>query len=453
MASKRLRPPGPKGPPIIGVGLQISKDTTGFLTKTAREYGDLAFFKVLDLNIFYLCSPEHIQHVLQINSKNYYKGVKYAFLKLFLGEGLLTSEGDFWLKQRRLAQPTFHKHKIASFATTMTGDTIDMMDEWDKNVANGNEVVDMHQEMMSLTLRIVGKTLLSKDLKVSSLDIGSSLGYLIANIFKRVHSVFDLPLWVPTPRNIGFKKARKVIDDVINKIIDDRIKGNSSGEDLLSMLMEAEDEETGEKMPAEQLRDEVMTIFTAGHETTANALTWTLYLLSTHAPVMAKLKEEIDQVLDGRAPGLEDARNLKYTNQVIEESMRLYPPAWMIERTAIGDDQIGGYQVVKGDQMMMCSYVVHRNPKYWKEPDTFDPERFSEERSKERDRYCYFPFGGGPRYCIGTNFATLEMQLVLASICQRYSFSVKEGFHVETEPLVTLRPKNGMPMVLKKLGA
>ncbi|HIA12895.1 MAG TPA: cytochrome P450 [Flavobacteriales bacterium] len=460
MSRKKLRPPGPKGPPIIGVGLTISKDTPDFLTRTAKEFQDLSYFKVLNLHMYYLCKPEYVQHVLQENNKNFYKSVKYKFLKLFLGQGLLTSEGEFWLKQRRLAQPAFHKHKIASFAETMTGDASDMMAEWEKGIEKGNDVVDMHREMMALTLRIVGKTLLSKDLKTSSIDIDTSLGYLIADIFKRVHSVFDIPLWVPIPRNIGFKKARKVLDDVINKIIDDRLSGAETGaclsdrqEDLLSMLIGAEDEDTGEKMPKEQLRDEVMTIFVAGHETTANALTWTLYLLSTHSSVMTKLKAELDEVLDGRTPGLEDSRSLKYTTQVIEESMRLYPPAWIIERTAIGDDKIGDYEISKGDQMIMSPYVMHRDPKYWKEPNTFDPERFSEEGSKERDRYCYFPFGGGPRYCIGANFAMLEMQLVLASICQNYSFSVKEGFHVETEPLVTLRPKNGMPMVLKKISA
>ncbi|PCH93879.1 MAG: cytochrome P450, partial [Bacteroidetes bacterium] len=309
MAGKRLRPPGPIGPPVIGVGLKISKDTTGFLTRTAKEFQDLSYFKVLNINIYYLSKPEYVQHVLQVNNKNYHKGVKYKFLKLFLGQGLLTSEGEFWLQQRRLAQPAFHKHKIASFAETMTSDTNDMMSDWEIALTDGNKEVDMHHEMMALTLRIVGKTLLSKDLKTSTEDVESSLGYLIGNIYERVHSIFDIPLWVPTRRNIGFNKARKVLDGVIYKIIDERFAGADKGEDLLSMLMAAEDEDTGEKMSKEQLRDEVMTIFVAGHETTANALTWTLYLLSTHSYVLEKLRQELSEVLQGRTPTLEDSRS------------------------------------------------------------------------------------------------------------------------------------------------
>jgi len=441
------KPPGPKGIPFLGVALPLSKDTSGYLTLMAREYPDMAYLKVVGLPVYYISNPDYVKHVLQVNNKNYHKGIKYKFLKLFLGEGLLTSEGEFWLKQRRLAQPAFHKEQIASFAQTMTDYTKEMMKKWEEE--NRNET-DMHTEMMALTLRIVGQTLLSKDLTISAREIGGSLSVLIANIYKRVHSIMDMPLWIPTLRNIRFKKASKVIDKVINDIIESRIVDQTNDKDLLSMLMAAKDEDTGETMTPAQLRDEVMTIFLAGHETTANALTWTIYLLSKHPEVEEKLLGELKTVLNGETPDINDVRGLKYTAQVIEESMRLYPPAWIIERHAMGDDEIGGYKISEGDEIMMCPFVMHRDPKYWKEPEKFDPDRFSEDRSKDRDRYCYFPFGGGPRYCIGTNFAMLEMQLVVATLYQQYKFVVKEGFNVEMEPLVTLRPKDGMPMTFER---
>jgi len=401
------------------------------------------------MRIIYLSAPEHIKHVLQTNNKNYLKGSNYRFLRMFLGRGLLTNEGESWLLHRRLAQPAFHRKPISSFAKTMSSYTIEMAEQWkaDKRL---NQPIDVHKEMMAVTLRIVGQTLMSKDLNVSAAEIGVSLGILIENIYVRVHEVIHWPLWVPTPANLRFKRARNVIDKIILEVIDERLENPSDKLDLLSMLVNAKDEETGEVMDRQQLRDEVMTIFTAGHETSANALTWTLYLIAKYPNVSEKLYEELSSVLGGRTPEMADIPKLKYTLQVIEESMRLFPPAWIIERHALGEDQVGGFRIGKGDEIMMAPYVMHRDPKFWKNPDEFNPERFSDEQSKDRNRYAYFPFGGGPRICIGSNFALLEMQLVLAILCQKFTFSIDPDYQMALEPLITLRPKGGMPLIVKE---
>jgi len=414
----------------------------------AREYEGVSFFRAAGMRVVYLTAPEHIKYVLQTNNKNYFKGSNYRFLRMFLGRGLLTNEGESWLVQRRLAQPAFHRKPIASFAETMSAYTLEMVEQWqEKNLLD--QPIDMHQEMMAVTLRIVGQTLMSKDLNVSAAEIGVNLGILIENIYVRVHDLIHLPLWVPTPGNLKFKKARNVIDKIILAVIDERLANPHDKMDLLSMLLNARDEETGEHMDRKQLRDEVMTIFAAGHETSANALTWTLYLLAKHPEIAERLYQELSSVLEGRVANIEDIPKLKYTLQVIEESMRLFPPAWIIERHALADDQVAKFSIKKGDEIMMSPFVMHRDPKFWKDPEVFNPDRFSAERAKGRERYAYFPFGGGPRFCIGSNFALLEMQLVLAILCQKFTFSIDPNLEVELEPLVTLRPKGGMPLTVR----
>jgi len=443
LSSTLPQPPGPKTWPWLGSALEISNDTIAFLTKMARNYENVSYFKAIGMRFIYLSAPEHVKHVLQTNNKNYHKGSNYRFLRMVLGRGLITNEGESWLVQRRLAQPAFHRKPLASYAETMTNYTSDMVKHWEDNKLLDREI-DMHKEMMAVTLRIVGQTLMSKDLNVSAAEIGVSLGILIENVYYRVHDIIHWPLWVPTPGNRRFNKNKKIMDDIIFEVIDERLAYSSDQMDLLSMLVNARDEDSGERMDREQLRDEVMTVFAAGHETSANALAWSLYLLAKHPEIADKLYEELNSVLEGRAPTMQDIPNLKYTLQVIEESMRLFPPAWIMERYALEEDQVGGYRIRKGDS----PYVMHRDPKFWERPDEFDPDRFSEANSKGRDRYAYYPFGGGPRFCIGSNFALLEMQLVLAILIQKFKFSVDPDFQVELEPLITLRPKGGMPLTV-----
>lgn len=434
---------GPKGHFLLGMALDFKNDPLEFLCNVEREFPDIARFRFAHMPMLYVGKPSYVKHIMQVNNKNYCKGFEYDHLKHVLGEGLLTSEGDFWLRQRRLAQPAFHKKRIESFSETITDSTAILCQEWANR--DSNEALDIHLEMMRLTLDVVGKTLFSSHVIQDAERIERALSAIVEDNFRRIQALVNQPIWLPSPQNIRLKKNIKVLDEVVLGIIEKRRKLEvDEGNDLLTMLMEVEDEDTGEKMSDLQLRDEVMTIFLAGHETTANALSWALYLLSVNPEAEAKFHAELKTVLDGRVPTYEDARALTYTMAVINESMRLYPPAWVVGRTALEEDEIDGFRIRKGDNIMIAPYVVHRNPVYWEDPDAFKPERFLTE--EKIDKFQFFPFGGGPRFCIGNNFALLEMQLVLAMIGQRFTLRLEEGQQITPEPLVTLRPQNGIRM-------
>jgi len=436
-------PKGPRSNIIFGAALDFRRDAIKFMTSTADDYPGFSRFRFVYLRMILLSDPEYVKHVLQTNNKNYKKGIEYEHLKPVLGEGLLTSEGDFWLRQRRLAQPSFHRDRIAGFIEKMVDCTDEMLNEWEKKKHNS---LDVHVEMMHLALDIVGRTLLSTNVKSNAGEVEHALNGSIAESYHRLKKLANYPLWLPVPRVLKYNHNRRILDNVVIQIIDERRKSGEKCNDLLDMLMSAEDEETGEKMSDKQLRDEVMTVFLAGHETTANALTWTFYLLSQNPVAAKKFYDEIDTVFNGKKPGIADLKNLVYTQQVIYESLRLFPPAWALGRTALGEDEIDGFKIKKGDNILICPYVIHRSKLLWKDPEKFDPERFSPEEMKEMHKFKYFPFGGGPRFCIGNNFAQMEMQVILAMTAQRFRLQMKEGAKVEPEPLVTLRPKYGMLM-------
>lgn len=434
---------GPNPHPIFGAAMEFRKDPIGFMVSTAGKFPQISRFRFVYLRMVLLTDPEYIRHVLQINNKNYKKGIEYEHLKPVLGEGLLTSEGDFWLRQRRLAQPAFHRERIAGFVEKMVNCTDEMLNEWEKTKNNS---FDLHAEMMHLALDIVGRTLLSTNVKSNASDVEHALDNTIAESYHRIQRLANWPLWMPVPRVLQYNRNRRILDGVVNTIISERRKSGEKFNDLLDMLMSAQDEETGEKMSDQQLRDEVMTVFLAGHETTANALTWTFYLLSQNPDKAKKMYDEADAVLQGKKPAVEDLKNLVYTQQVIYESLRMYPPAWAMGRTALSDDEIDGYKIKKGDNILIIPYVVHHDSALWESPEQFIPERFTSEAMKEMHKFKYFPFGGGPRFCIGNNFAMMEMQVVLAMAAQRFRLRLKDGAKVELDPLVTLRPKYGMWM-------
>ena len=438
-------PPGPPGNFLLGTLLDAWSDPLGMMTKGVREYGEIVGFRFAYIRYVVVADPEAIKHVLVTNAKNYTKSVNYAGLKVILGNGLLTAEGDAWKKQRRMTQPAFHRERLAGFADTMTECTKDMLDRWD---TAKDTRVDAHEEMMRLTFRIVGRTLLSAELDGDAKAIGEAMAIGIKWANDHVESVFRFPPWVPTPNNIRFNRALKAIDDLMNRVIDDRKKSTERHDDLLGMLMEMKDEESGEGMSDKQLRDELLTLVLAGHETTANALTFALHVLSQHPNVLAKLREEASTVLGGRTPTLADLPKLVYATQVIEEVMRLYPPAWCMERQAIEDDVIGDHRIAKGTIIGVAPWVTHRLPRLFPNPEGFDPSRFSKEAKESRHKHAYLPFGGGPRTCIGNAFAMMEMQLVLPMIVQRYRLDLEPGFQLELEPTITLRPKHGVPMHL-----
>ncbi len=446
--SRRKIPPGPRGKPIIGNLREFRSDILGLLETSTRAYGEIVHFRVGPREIFLLNDPYYIQHVLQTNSRNYRKGMALVRSKILLGEGLLTSEGDFWLQQRRLIQPAFHRKRIAAFGQIMTDCTLEMMTQWQSYI-EVHQPLTMAEEMMGLTLNIVCQTLFSTTItKEEQAAVQEAIEIVLRF---GVKNATRLPFMekLPTPGNQLAKKAIRQLDAIVYRIIRERRRYPQidDGNDLLTMLMAATNADTGEAMNDRQVRDEVMTLFLAGHETTANALAWSWYLLSENPAAADQLHAELDKVLKGRLPTVDDL--LPYTQAVLQESMRLYPPAWVISRQAIGDDEIGGYPIPAGSAVILSPYVMHRNPNYWENPERFDPTRFLGDNLQWRPHYSYFPFGGGARQCIGMNFALMEAQLVLATVAQSYRVKLVEGVKVEPEALVTLRPRDGVPVVIE----
>jgi cytochrome P450 len=446
-------PPGPRGLPLLGIAPEAWRDPLAFFLRGWRQYGDVLKAKAGPYDYFAIVDADAVHHVLVENAKNYVKSPSYRGLRAVLGNGLVTSEGDFWRRQRKLAQPAFHRDRLAGFATTMVSDTRAMLDRW----ATGDPArpLDVHHEMSRLTFRIVGHTLFSIDLDSDSEALGPVVAEALRGANDEASTLLPLPMWVPTPRHLRLQRVVRQLDQLVYKIVGERraaAGSASSHDDLLAMLMSARDEETREQMTDRQLRDEVLTLVLAGHETTANALTWTFYLLSRHPDVARRLATEVRGVLGGRAPGLQDLPTLPYTKAVIEESMRLYPPVWAVERRALGDDVVAGYHVPAGSIVGICSYALHRHPLHWQNPEGFDPERFLPGRTESRHRYAYIPFGGGPRACIGNGMAMMEAQLVLAMIAQEVRLELVAGQSVEAEATVTLRPRSGVMMMRKPEG-
>ncbi len=395
---------------------------------------------------YLLTNPDHIEQVLVKNNRNFIKARLTRSELSILGNGLLTSDGDFWRRQRRLAQPAFHRERVENYAETMVSYTERMLESW-----RDGETRDVHHEMMCLTLEIVAKTLVDADIAGEAEGVGEALGAVMSHFSDQGSGVFlrMLPDSVPTPSNLRFRRAQRRLEEFIYAIIDERRRSGRDTGDLLSMLLHARDEE-GNSMSDEQLRDEVMTIVMAGHETTALALSWTWMLLSKHPEVEAKLAAELEEVLDGRPPTVEDLPRLKYTDAVLKESMRLYPPAWAIGREALEDCEIEGYHVSAKTQLFISQYVVHRIPHHFENPDAFDPKRWSDGLEKRLPKYAYFPFGGGPRLCIGQPFARMEAALLLATIAQNFRLELIPGQHITPQPSITLRPKGGVKMRLEK---
>jgi cytochrome P450 len=435
------------GPPGFLSGRPLMHDPLPFLEKMVRQYGDVVRMRILNLRVYAIAHPDGIKHVLQDNHRNYRKSFDYKILARLLGQGLVTSEGSLWLRQRRLMQPTFHRQRIAGFGALMADCTLEMLERW-RERAEHNEVFDVAPEMMRLTLQIVGRALLSMDLTAQVDLIGRNM--TIANERFGEMGLSAFVPWVPTPGNIRFRRAAAALRNIVLRIIADRRRDGRDHGDLLSMLLAVRDEDTGEGMDDEQLRDEVLTLTLAGHETTATALTWTWYLLSQNREAERKLHAELDRVLGGRAASVADLPDLAYTGMVIDEAMRLYPPVWAVGRQAIAEDEIIGHRVPKDSNVVLSQWLAHRHAAFWDDPERFEPERFSAERNAGRPRYAFFPFGGGPRMCIGNLFALTEAQIVLATVAQKYSLRVPADHPVEPQPLVTLRSRYGMKVRLEK---
>lgn len=434
-----------RSPFLLGHLGAMSKDPLGLLVRVHRECGEIGRFRLANQVAFSINSPALVRHVLVGNAANYRKNTRgYRKLQVIIGQGLVTSEGALWLRQRRIAQPAFHKQRIAGFADRMVRATLDLTDRWRDEGVDG-QVVDVAGAMNRLTLRIAGETLFSTDISGESDVVGRSLAVLLDHFTRMVATPLPYPEYMPLPSNLRFWRAKRDMDRVVNGIIAERRRDGGGHSDLLGMLMEARDEETGEQMSDTQLRDEVVTTLNAGHETTANALTFTLYLLSKHPAIARRLEAEVDAVLGDRTPVFEDVRALPYTLQVLHESMRLYPPVWSLARHPVEDDTLAGCHVPKGSYVFVSQYAVHRNPELWDNPEGFDPDRFGPDREPP-DRFAYFPFSRGSRQCIGDRFAEMETVLVLAALVRRYRFALEAGHRLLLEPSVTLRPRGGLRM-------
>jgi cytochrome P450 len=443
--------PGPKPSPILGNILDMRQ---GEVFETLLEfhltYGDIVRLELPKNNFVYsIANPESIQHVMQMNNQNYTKGDRIDIAKPLVGNGLFTSEGDFWRRQRRMMQPAFHRKQIALLADEMVATIQDMLSKWEKYADRGI-MLDMQQEMMGLTMDVVTRTLFTSSLEPDEIsELGEQITFLLDEITDRSQAIFPIGEKLPTKRNRRFDKGVATIDEIIYRLIETRRQSEVRQDDLLSMLIEARYEDSGEGMEDELLRDELVTIFLAGHETTAIALSWSIALLSLHPTVRRKLQQEVDQVLAGRIPAASDFNDLQYTNAVVSEVMRLYPPLPMTIRQAIEDDVLDGYSIKADSSIFINIYSAHHNPDVWENPEGFDPERFLPDRVKDIPRFAYLPFGGGPRQCIGNNFALMEAVLALAMITQRFELNLVPGTDLDPYMPGTLRPKGGVKVIIK----
>jgi cytochrome P450 len=430
--------PGPSGLPILGSVFPAWRDPLRLFLESQATYGDVVRFKFGPYDYYLINDPEVVRHVLVDNAKAYTKSRNYLGLKMVLGDGLLTSEGEAWRQQRRLAQPGFHRDKLAGFAKQMATATRAMLERWNEE---GDGAFDVHEDMMRLTFRIVGLTLFSSDVDGDAKDVGEAVEVAMHWANDYAESILRIPPFVPTPANVRFKRAMKTLDDVVFRLIADHRA--TPKPDLLGMLIDARDEATNQGMTDRQLRDEVITMVLAGHETTANLLSWAFVLLSRHPEIARRVQAEAQRVLGDRDATLDDVKQLDLTRRVLDETLRLYPPAWAFERQSLTPDVLGAYRIEKGSIVGICPYALHRHPAYWENPEGFDPDRFLPDAA-ERPKWAYLPFGGGPRTCIGNHFALMEAQLVLAMIVRDYAIALDPFAPPVLDPVITLRPKHGV---------
>ncbi|MFN8379128.1 MAG: cytochrome P450 [Anaerolineae bacterium] len=438
----RVLPPGPPGRLFFGNLQDFTRDTLRYMTES-RQYGDIVLIRFGPYKGFLVYSPEYFHQVLVTDADHYHKttATKRA-LEMLVGSGLFTNDGDSWRRQRKLVQPAFHTRRIGAYGDVMVEFTEDLLNEWHEQTE-----MDMDRAMTDLTMRIIAKTLFDANLQDTA-DIGDAITAALHEVDDRFNRLVLLPDWAPTSSNRVMKDSVAKLDAIIQRFIDDRRASGEDTGDLLSMLLMARDEDTDGVMTDKQVRDEAMTLFGAGHETTAHALSWTWYALSQNPAVETRLHDELARVLGGRAPTIEDLPNLPYTEQVVKEALRMYPPAWTTTREVVDEVEIGGYSIRKGEVVVLPIYAMHHDPRYFPEPERFDPERFSPERERDIPKYAYLPFGGGPRVCIGNAFALMEARLIVATMAQRYTFSVAPGQVIEPERMFTLRPKYGMRMIV-----
>jgi cytochrome P450 len=442
---ERSWPPGPPGTWLQGNLAEFRRDRLQFLTDCARRYGDVVYVRFGSRRVFLLNHPDLIEQVLVGHGRDFIKHFALRLNPLVFGRGLLTSEGDFWLRQRRLIQPAFTRQRIVAYAPAMLAAARRMMDSW-----KSGEIRDISADMMHLTLAIAARTLFGADVEDDTADVGHALEMLQKDFDVRTNRLLTLPVWLPTPYNLRHRRVVRRLDELIYRFI--RLRRAEPGEknDLLSLLLRARAEDDGARMTDRQVRDEAMTLFLAGHETTALALSWTWYLLARHPDAAEKLRAEVDCVIGERPPTADDLPSLSFTEKIVLESMRLRPPVYIMGREVTADCTIGGYRVPRGFTVLMSQWVVQRDPRFFEEPERFRPERWTDDFARRLPKFAYFPFGGGPRLCIGNTFAMMETVLILAAIAQRFHFTLAADEEVVPWPTFTLRPRDGIMAVLRE---
>lgn len=447
MPAPRERPlPGPKGRHLIGSLMDVRRDRLKFVTQVTQQYGDLICFRMGWKNLYLLNHPDHARHILCDNVSNYRKGLGLAEARPLLGNGLLTSDGDLWASQRRLLQAAFQNKYHEEFCTLMGEATLLSLERWQDRARSG-DAVDVAREMVILTITILGFTLFRADLSERAIALSNDLTLLSRWAMSRMTSLVRLPIGVPSRKNYLARQALKRLESHVEQMIREHdSRCDRHREDLISLL--ASDCEENGVAHNKQMRDEIMTLLLAGHETTAATLSWTWYLLSQHPEVERRVQAEVDELVAGRIPTLSDLQKLVYTKMVIYEVLRLYPPVWLLPRKAINDDFLDQHRIPANSDVLLCVYTLHRHAGYWRDAERFDPERFATEECAQRVSNVYLPFGAGPRTCIGSRFGLIEVLLVVALIAQRFSWRLCAGQKVETEASLTLRPRHGLQMTL-----
>jgi cytochrome P450 len=440
-------PDGPSGHFLLGVMPEFNRDALAFIERCQSEYGDVVRTRFLYIRAYFVYHPDHIEQVLATDNRNFIKprSVRSPFFCRLVGNGLLTSEGEFWRRQRRLAQPAFHRGRINAYGETMVRYAEEMIDTW-----RTGETHDIHHDMTHLTMQIVTRTLFNTDVTHDARHISDALQVIVEPFSSQATLKWILDNRLPTRANRRFHEAVSQIDEFIYRVINQRRASGEDHGDLLSMLLQAQDEDDGTRMTDKQLRDETMTLFLAGYETTSLALAWAWYLLAQHPEAEQKLWQELEEVLGGRSPQVADMPRLRCTEMIAKETMRLYPPAYVVGREAIKDCEVGGYRVRAGTQVFMPTWVVHRDARFYESPEEFKPERWTPEFASQLPRYAYFPFGGGPRVCIGNSFAMMEFVLLMATIAQKFRLRLVPEHKVELFPAMSLRPRHGIKVVLEK---
>jgi cytochrome P450 len=441
----RAVPPGPPFTATPGLLRKLVMDRLGLMSSAAADYGDAVLMKIGPVSLYFFNHPDHAKHVLADNSANYHKGFGLAQARRALGDGLLTSEGALWRKQRKVIQPAFQHKRMAQQAGIIVEEAAGLVD---RLRARGGEPVDVVREMTELTLGVLGRTLLDADLGAFD-SIGESFEAVQDQAMFEAMSLSKVPVWLPLPKQLRFRRARRDLQRVVDRLVADRgARGAAGGDDVLSRLIVSTREEPDPRVGRQRMRDELVTLLLAGHETTASTLGWTFYLIDRHPEVRERLHAEAVEVLGDRPPAYEDLHRLTYTSMVIQEVMRLYPPVWMLSRLAQGDDEVGGYHVPAGVDVLICPYTLHRHPGFWDDPLRFDPDRFDPGRTANRPRYAYIPFGAGPRFCVGNHLGMMEATFVIAMVARDLRLTKVPGRAVTPEPMLSLRVRGGLPMTV-----